>query len=89
MNCSSIRTEEVPTEHGETVEVEVVDCCSCKQTVPVERTALAVVMDETKTNLHVTTTITLNGDHQVRVTKKDDSVNTVEVTRSSGLNDAG
>jgi len=31
MNCSSIRTEEVPTEHGETVEVEVVDCCSCRE----------------------------------------------------------
>jgi len=81
MNSSNIRTEEVPTEHGETVEVEVVDCCSCKQTVPVERTALAVVMDETAHSKL--------GNLQVRVTKKVAYVNIVEVTLSSGLNDDG
>jgi len=40
------RDEEIPTGHGETVTVTVVDCCSCEQTVPLESTALAVVMDE-------------------------------------------
>jgi len=39
------RDEEIPTGHGETVNVEVVDCCSCEQTTPVEKTALVVVMD--------------------------------------------
>jgi len=77
MNGSNIRTEEVPTEHGETVEVEVVDCCSCKQTVPVERTALAVVMHSQLGNLLEV------------VTKKVAYVSIVEVTQSSGLNDAG
>lgn len=43
---SNTRTEEIPTGHGNTATVEFVDCCSCGNTVPVESTALAVVMDE-------------------------------------------
>jgi len=40
------RDEEIPTGHGETATVTVVDCCSCEQTVPLESTKLTVVFDE-------------------------------------------
>jgi len=44
------RDEEIPTGHGETATVTVVDCCSCEQTVPLESTKLTVVFDgEVKT----------------------------------------
>jgi len=43
---SKIRTEEVPTGHGDEATIEVVDCCSCEQTVSHESAALVVVMND-------------------------------------------
>lgn len=50
MNEPNKRDEEVPTGHGATASVTVVDCCSCEQTVPFESTAFIAVVDERKTN---------------------------------------